>query len=61
MNAVNDELPPLYYAIIGQIDMLMSSQEPLGDAEGALLDKLVDVAMVYEQMILPAWLLPDRQ
>jgi hypothetical protein len=53
-------LPPLYDVIMGEISELMALPEAaLTPAEEALLDALVDVAMVYEQSHLPGWLFPE--
>jgi hypothetical protein len=53
-------LPPLYHAVMADIKRLMDMPEStLTPADEALLDTLVDVAMVYEQCCLPGWLFPE--
>jgi hypothetical protein len=52
--------PPLYFPIMDEISRLMMIPESsMTPAEEALLDTLVDVAMVYEQISLPGWLFPE--
>jgi hypothetical protein len=53
-------LPPLYHAVMAEINRLTGRpDEPHTPDDLVLLDALVDVAMVYEQCKLPGWLFPD--